>query len=95
LYAYDTVNNTVPTARTLIAESDEEDLYGTNMDYRVYHSEKKSNNERSDNWIRFKAADYIDVENRYGAITGLRKFNNSLVFWQETGAGILQVNERA
>lgn len=95
LYAYDTVNNTVPTAKTLIAESDEEDMYDTNMDYRVYHSEKKSNNERTDSWLMYKAANYIDVDNRYGAITGLRKFNNSLVFWQEVAAGILQVNERA
>lgn len=95
LYAYDTINNTVPTAKILIAESDEEDMYDKNMDYRVYHSEKKSNNERIDNWLMYKPADYIDVDNRYGAITGLRKFNNSLVFWQQTGAGILQVNERA
>lgn len=95
LYAYDTVNNTVPTAKTLIAETDEEDMYDTNMDYRVYHSEKKSNNERTDSWIRYKAADYIDVDNRYGPITGLRKFNNSLIFWQQTGTGVLQVNERA
>ena len=95
LYAYDTVNNTVPTAKTLIPETDEEDAYDTNMDYRVYHSEKKSNNERTDSWLMYKAANYIDVDNRYGAITGLRKFNNSLVFWQEAAAGILQVNERA
>ena len=95
LYAYDTVNNTVPTAKTIIAETDEEDMYDTNMDYRVYHSEKKSNNERTDSWIRYKAADYIDVDNRYGPITGLRKFNNSLIFWQQTGTGVLQVNERA
>lgn len=95
LYAYDTVNNTVPTAKTLIPETDEEDAYNTNMDYRVYHSEKKSNNERTDSWLMYKPADYLDVDNRYGAITGLRKFNNALVFWQEAAAGILQVNERA
>lgn len=95
LYAYDTINNTVPTAKALIAETDEEDMYDTNMDYRVYHSEKKSNNERTDSWLTYRAADYIDVDNRYGAITGLRKFNNSLIFWQEASAGILQVNERA
>lgn len=95
LYAYDTINNTVPTAKTLIPQIDEEDAYDTNMDYRVFHSDKKSNNERTDSWLMYRAADYIDVDNRYGAITGLRKFNNSLVFWQEVAAGILQVNERA
>lgn len=95
LYAYDTVNNISPTAKILVAESRNDDMYGTNMDYRVYHSERKSNNEQTDSWLRFKAANYLDVDNRYGPITGLRKFNNSLVFWQQVGAGILQVNERS
>jgi hypothetical protein len=40
-------------------------------------------------------ANFLDVDNRHGEITGLRRFHNQLVFWQETATGILSVNERS
>ena len=39
-------------------------------------------------------ASYLDVDTRYGGITGLRKFHNDLVFWQEEATGKFSVEER-
>lgn len=64
-------------------------------DYRVYASEKKSNDESFDSWATFKPANYIDVDSRYGSITRMKSYANRLFFWQEYAMGILSVNERS
>lgn len=64
------------------------------VDYRCYYSELKSNNENYDNWQVFRAANYLDVDDRYGGITHLRTFDNRLIFWQDTAVGEFSVNER-
>lgn len=95
LYAYNSIYSATSTARTLIAEdSEDEDFFDSKYDFRTYNSLTKSNDENIDSWLKFQASNYIDVDTRYGEITGLRKFNNSLIFWQENAAGILAVNER-
>ena len=67
----------------------------TNVDYRCYYSDKKTNNENSDSWCVFKPANFLDVDDRYGEITNLRTFNNQLFFWQEHAFGQFSVNERS
>lgn len=95
LYAYNTAYSATSTSKTLIAEdSEDKDFFDSKYDFRTYNSLTKSNDEYIDSWLKFQAANYIDVDTRYGEITGLRKFNNSLVFWQENAAGLLSVNER-
>ena len=95
LYAYNSVYSANSTSKTLAAEdSQNDDYFDSKFDYRVFNSVAKSNDEYIDNWLKFLPANYIDVDTRYGEITGLRKFNNSLVFWQENAAGLLSVNER-
>jgi len=74
---------------TLNAQSTNEDDYGTNLDYRVYHSLPKENNEAVDSWLKYMSGDFLDVDNRYGPITGLRRFHNQLIFWQRVATGIL------
>jgi hypothetical protein len=66
------------------------DLY----DSRIHYSQKKQNNELIDNWTSFKTIDYLDVDSRYGQITGLKLFKDKLIFLQENGAGVLSVNDR-
>ena len=51
--------------------------YNKKLDYRCYHSELKSNDERIDSWSIFKPANFIDVDTRYGEITHLRTFHNN------------------
>lgn len=62
--------------------------------YRCRYSEKKENGELEDSWQNFKAANYIDVDPNYGKITGLKRFKNNLIFWQEKSFGVFSVNER-
>ena len=62
-------------------------------DCRINVSSIKTNNERFDKWITFKPADYLDVDTQYGTITGLRKFNNRLFFWQQNAFGVAGTNE--
>ena len=64
------------------------------FDTRIIYSNEKTNNELIDSWLTFKSANYLDVDTRYGEITNLRLFKNTLVFWQEYATGILSVNER-
>lgn len=64
------------------------------FDCRVLVSNQKQNNERIDNWQIFKSANFIDVDTRYGQITNLRLFKDSLIYWQEGATGVLSVNER-
>ena len=66
----------------------------TNEDYRCYYSNPKNNNESVDNWTIYQPANFIDVDTRKGAITGLRTFHNALVFWQKEATGLFSVNER-
>ena len=62
--------------------------------YRCRYSEKKENGELEDSWQNFKAANYVDVDPNYGKITGLKRFKNNLMFWQEKSFGAFSVNER-
>lgn len=65
-----------------------------NYDTRVHYSEVKTNNEYIDSWLQFKAANFLDVDSRFGEITDLKLFKDKLVFWQDHAAGLLSVNER-
>lgn len=63
-------------------------------DNRVLYSAKKENGEGIDSWLTFKTNDFIDVDTRFGQITGLKLFADRLLFWQEHAFGMLSVNER-
>ena len=94
LYAYNNVYSTNGTSRLFAAAEDEDSNAQAHMDYRVMHSNLKSNGEYIDSWLKYQPANYIDVDSKYGEITHLRKFNNKLFFWQDQATGLLSVNER-
>lgn len=94
LYLYNaaySANNSVQVHAAELTTEEEEEL---DTDYRTYFSNKKENNEHIDSWIKFMPANFLDVDTRYGAITGLRRFHNRLVFWQEEATGLFSVEER-
>lgn len=95
MYQYNTAYSSQPSAKvftpSLVDGQDKDDDVN---DYRIFYSNPKSNKETFDNWLKFQPLNYLDVDTRYGQITGLRTFHNSLVFWQEEAAGVLSVNER-
>lgn len=94
LYVYNAVYSTVDTSRTYISNLVNEDDTDC-LDYRVYHSNVKQNNEYVDSWLKYMPANFLDVDTRQGPITGLRTFKNQLIFWQEYATGALSINERS
>lgn len=95
LYLYNGVYSANSSTRVNAAQITTEDSDDGAYDYRTYFSNKKSNDEPFDNWTKFMPANYLDVDTRYGAITGLRRFHNQLIFWQEEKTGMFSVEERA
>lgn len=93
MYLYNTAYSVNPDIVTLAAE-DTVNASSSLCDSRIHYSQQKQNNERIDNWTSFKAIDYLDVDSRYGEITGLKLFKDKLIFLQENGAGVLSVNDR-
>lgn len=71
-----------------------ENLVDNKYDYRIHYSDPKINNEYIDNWLNFKASNFIDVDTRFGQITNTRLFKDAFIFWQESATGMLSVNER-
>ncbi len=64
-------------------------------DVRVRVSQKKTNNEQTDSWTIFKAADYIDIDTIQGPIINLMVHQDRLFAFQEKGISVLSVNERS
>lgn len=95
LYLYNSVYSANSNTRVTAAQITSEEPDDGSFDYRTYFSNKKSNDEPFDNWTKFMPANYLDVDTRYGAITGLRRFHNQLIFWQEEKTGMFSVEERA
>ena len=62
---------------------------------RTVYSQLKTNGEFIDNWMTFKAADFIDVDSRYGEVTNLLTVNDIIYYWQNRAFGKFSVNERS
>lgn len=94
LYAYNDAYSSDGNVRKFVA-SGIYDVQNRTVDSRVMNSQAKTDNEIIDSWSKFKVANYIDVDNRYGSINHLYNFNNKLYFWQTDAFGVLSVNERS
>lgn len=66
----------------------------TEFDTRTYKSDVKTNGELIDSWSTFGANAFIDVESKYGPINNLIVFQDKLLFFQDRGFGVLQVNDQ-
>lgn len=65
------------------------------FDTRVYASEPKINGEVVDSWSDFPINQFLDVEGLYGPINNLSIFNDSMIFHQDCGFGVISVNPRS
>lgn len=72
-----------------------EDDFNKSIDNRCMYSLLKESDEHIDSWTKFQSSNYLDVDSRYGQITGLSYYDNTLVFWQQFATGILSVNDRS
>lgn len=88
--AYGQDSTTLPQSTAIYT-----DISSGDFDTRVHFSEVKTNGEWIDNWTKFKAANFTDVDTRYGSITDMRLFKDRLVFWQNNATGVLRVNQRS
>jgi hypothetical protein len=80
LYVYNPVYSVTSGSKQYIPKSiyAEDNKVSNN---RIICSELKTNNEITDSWSKFKFANYLDVDTKYGEITNLKSFNNRLYFW--------------
>jgi hypothetical protein len=69
-------------------------LVNPKYDNRVIYSNRKFNNENTDSWTKFKPLNFKDVDSQYGPINALTNYNTDLLFFQDTGWGVLSVEER-
>ena len=95
MYVYNSVYSQNSTSRLHASMITDDDVDINVYDYRTYYSDTKINNEYIDSWIKYRSSNYLDVDTRFGAISGLRLFHNQLVYWQEEATGVFSVNERA
>lgn len=94
MYQYNTAYSGVYNALIYAAQQDS-NLQQGKFDSRVHYSNHKLNNEIIDSWQTFAPANFLDVDTRFGEITGLRLFKDKLIYWQENATGMLSVNERS
>ena len=93
-YAYNDAYSAQPNAKKFVSKS----IYNIDnlsTDTRIISSELKTNNEVTDSWTKFKVANYIDVDTKFGPINDMKLFKNNLVFWQTDAFGTVAVNERS
>lgn len=68
----------------------------TRFDCRIYNSANpKINGELIDSWRQFKPEDYIELDSKFGPINFLISHRNRLFYFQNTGLGIYQTNEKS
>lgn len=91
-YAYNTAYSNQNSAKFYVGNAYEDD--NINCDVRIFNSSKKTNGENTDKWLEYKPSGFIDVDSRYGQITNLKLFKDTLLFNQENATGVLSVNER-
>lgn len=61
---------------------------------RCYYSQPKERLESVDSYLLFRAADYLDADEKYGEITAMKNFKGQMLFWQNTAMGLMSVQER-
>ena len=93
LYLYNTIYSQEQNVDFSYGLNDQE--VNSIYDSRIIYSDKKVYDEQSDNWLKFRVNNFLDVESIYGQIECVRNFRNDLHFWQEDAFGITPVNERS
>lgn len=93
-YAYNTAYSANAALQSFTSALNEDIESLSRADCRTFYSELKAQNEPTDSWLKFKAANFLDVDSRYGQITDLKTFNNQLIYWQENAVGVFSVNEK-
>lgn len=94
-YLYNTAYSQEPNIRSYYTTQTNNNIQNNNYDTRIHNSLPKTNGENIDSWLQFKSADFLDADSRFGPITNLRLFKNSLLCWQDTATATVLSNETA
>lgn len=92
-YKYNTAYSLNPTVRSYIAEPVGYNPVLTH-DTRVVASNVKTNGETEDSWTKFGAADYIELDSKYGQLTKLLNFKGQLYGIQDNAICLISTQER-
>ena len=93
-YVYNDVYSLTESAKLFVSIDDNTELNQYNSN-RIRYSLTKTFDEVTDSWTRFQQANYMDVDQKYGAITNLISSITRLYYFQEDAIGIASVNERS
>jgi len=93
LYRYNSAYSAVNVGKIFIPKPF--DYKATNInDILVTSSERKTNGEYSDSWLKFKYNNYLELEGEYGEIIRIINNNEKLVAFQPRAIAVLSVAER-
>ena len=90
---YNTVYNQQPT---LVQNVSEDFTFKRvkNFDARIIASKVKIPGETIDNWTDFQINETLDVDGKYGPITGLINYRDEIFTFQDTGVAKISINPR-
>lgn len=92
-YDYNLVYSSENNSRTYITKPIDF-LAVEEQDTRIWVSEEKQNGEAKDSWKQFLPANYYDAESYNGPINAIIAFRDKIFFLQDTGFGIVPINDR-
>ena len=67
----------------------------TEFPTRLLKSPRKLNNSLSDSWSRLSLSNYLDLDSKFGDVTGLLASTTSLLVFQNRGIAFIPVDERS
>lgn len=93
LYLYNKVYSQESTLQSNVADDYETPV--EEYDVRIKYSDTKTSNEEIDSWTKFRTGNYKEVDPKYGPLNNLVNFRNQILYFQDTGFGMLSINPRS
>jgi len=81
-------------AKTHYTAQDALTNFSDEYSHRIKVSEAKTDGELLDNWRNFLIQNKIEVEGTHGPINDMINFKGQIMFFQDSGIGILPINEK-
>ena len=93
LYTYNGVYSRSNNIR-LYFPKPENIIFKDTFNTRVYYTDKKANGEFVDSWTKVRPNNFLDVDSKYGDITRIINFRDTLYVFQENAVAVIPVEQR-
>lgn len=93
LYTYNTVYSRLNDVKTYFVKPPDV-KFGIKTPTKIYHTDKKMDGEFLDNWTKIRPNNFINVDSRYGDITRIFNFKDTLFSFQKEGVSAIPVEQR-